>query len=218
MENVGWRIEPRVVISVLIYSSSRSDGVNLGRRFNANGIKLSIDALEILDVAQSHRVRTFFTRILPPRFMARRRLQKDHRIEVLLDRVLACATETFDFEDVLEPVVVSLAAPTPAVDLIELRCRILSLVPQRGKQDFGFARRQREFHQAHLHLHRQLMLFDKGARGGSGRARQGHDLFFEVRSPEVSHHAETCLRTANDNLAVSMYGRSDYAVVSEEPI
>src|SRR6266511_499418 len=55
----------------------RSGAVSLARRFNANDIKLSIDALEILDVAQSHRVRTFFTRILPPRFMARRRLQKE---------------------------------------------------------------------------------------------------------------------------------------------
>src|SRR5215813_5652663 len=147
-----------------------------------------------------------------------KRCQKDHRIEVLLDGVLAQATETFDFKDILEPVVVGLVAPAPAIDLIELCCRILSLIPQRGQQDFGFTRREREFHQAYLHIHRQLMLFDKGARGGSGRTRQGHDLFFQVGSPEVLHHAEALLRTANDNLAVSMYGRGDYAVISEEPI
>src|SRR5215813_576668 len=104
-----------------------------------------------------------------------KRCQKDHRIEVLLDGVLAQATETFDFKDILEPVVVGLVAPAPAIDLIELCCRILSLIPQRGQQDFGFTRREREFHQAYLHIHRQLMLFDKGARGGSGRTRQGHD-------------------------------------------
>ena len=42
-----------------------------------NGVKLSVDALEILEVAQSHRVRTFFTRILSSRFVARWRLLKE---------------------------------------------------------------------------------------------------------------------------------------------
>src|SRR5262249_7557399 len=51
--------------------------LSLARRFNANGIKLSIDALEILDVAQSHRVRTFFTRIPSSRFMSGWRLLKE---------------------------------------------------------------------------------------------------------------------------------------------
>src|SRR5262245_7248760 len=147
-----------------------------------------------------------------------KRCQKDHRIEVLLDCVLAYATEAFDFDDVLEPVVVGLVAPTPAVDLIELCCRTLSLIQQRGQQDFGLTRWQREFHQAYVHLHRQRMLIDKSARGGSGRTRQDHDLFFQVVGPKVLHYAEALLRAANDNPAPSLCGKCNYTVISEEPI
>src|SRR5262249_31854447 len=147
-----------------------------------------------------------------------KRCQKDHRIEVLLNCVLAYATEAFDFDDVLEPVVVGLVAPTPAVDLIELCCRILSLIHQRGQQDFGFTRWEREFHQAYLRLHRQLMLFDKSARGGSGRTRQDRDLFLQVGGPKVLHYSEALLRATNDNLAPGVCGKRDHAVISEVPI
>ena len=99
---------------------------------------------------------------------------------VLLDCALAQATETFDFKDVLEPVVVGLVAPAPTIDLIKLCCRIRPLVTQRSQQDFGLACRQREFHQAYSHLHRQVAFFDKGPRRGRGRTRQSHDLLSQL--------------------------------------
>src|SRR5215510_12084803 len=49
----------------------------LSRLFKANGVKLSDDALEILDEAQFHRVRPFYTWILSSRFMAHRGLLKE---------------------------------------------------------------------------------------------------------------------------------------------
>ena len=57
--------------------TSRSDGMILGRCFNANCFKLSVDALEILDESQFHRMRPFYTRILSSQLMARRSLLKE---------------------------------------------------------------------------------------------------------------------------------------------
>ena len=56
------------------------------------------------------------------------RRQKDHRLKVLLDGLPAQAAEALDLKDVFEPVVVSLVAPTPAVDLIKLGGRVTPLV------------------------------------------------------------------------------------------
>src|SRR5262245_49737545 len=58
-------------------SSSPQRRLSLARLFKANGVKLSDDALEILDEAQFHRVRPFYTWILSSRFMARRGLLKE---------------------------------------------------------------------------------------------------------------------------------------------
>src|SRR5262245_64724828 len=54
-----------------------SDRVSLARLFKANGVKLSVDALEILDESQFHRMRPFYTRILSSWLMARRSLLKE---------------------------------------------------------------------------------------------------------------------------------------------
>src|SRR5689334_14545939 len=67
------------------------------------------------------------------------RRQEDDTLKVLADCGLRKAAEAFDFKDVFDAVVVGLAAPAPAVDLLEFGARITLLIAQGRQQHFRLA-------------------------------------------------------------------------------
>ena len=108
------------------------------------------------------------------------RRQKDHAIEVLLNRLHTGPTKPLHFKDILEPIMIRFMLPPPAIDLFELSPRIRLRIEQIRPQHFDFPRRQHDFDQPQLQGRRQVLLPHIGSRFGGHRQR--HDL-----RPEPAH-------------------------------
>jgi len=63
----------------------------------------------------------------------------------LFDRLDTFATETFHFKDILDPIMIGLMIPPPAIHGLELRSGVPPGIEQVGAEHFHFATREPHF-------------------------------------------------------------------------